>query len=431
MKKYLVMPLMLAAFLLAIAPAGFAQSVPSGWNLPISGYFGVNIHFKDDNLGAEIPALKNAGIGWVRRDLFWSDVEGRPGTYNFAMYDRLIGALRGAGIHVVMTLDYNNRNYDNDLSPRSDQGRAAFARFAAAAATHFAGKVDAWEIFNEPNMSFWKPAPDAGQYVLLANEVTAAIRQAAPGAVILGPALAGPTTAEMAMAQSAQSSVFLDKVLASPAAHQWNGITLHPYRGANSPPESTGAQLAMVRQMMKQHGIDPAKIPVIAGEWGYSSWMHGVDEKTQAAFAVREYLFAGIERMPFTIYYDWQDDGTNPMNNEHRFGLLRYGPLGAGGGSDAPESKPAYNAVKQLAGLLKGYRLDKVVQNTGSVMVTRYVDGQSVAYAAWSVDNGTHAINIPLEAGKWQATYLLGGTSAVSGQNAAVKTTPLPVILHK
>ena len=53
----------------------------------------------------------------------------------------------------MFILDYGNRLYDHGQAPRSDSARAAFARFAAAAARHFRGQGVIWEIWNEPNIS--------------------------------------------------------------------------------------------------------------------------------------------------------------------------------------------------------------------------------------------------------------------------------------
>jgi polysaccharide biosynthesis protein PslG len=442
MKRFFARFMLVAAILPGLTQAGLCQSPPEGWSLPIPGYFGVNIHFKDvwvrakykdDDLGQEVIALKNAGIGWVRRDMRWSDVEPEAGKYDFSLYDQLVGALHGAGFRILLTLDYSNKNYENNAAPSTDQGRAAFARFAATAALRYAGKVDVWEIYNEPNSPFWTPAPDADQYVLLANQATAAIRKAVPGAVIVGPALAGPTSDDAPLAEKGARVTFLDKVLASEAAHQWNGITVHPYRSYQRGPESFGPQLEMIREMMRRHGIDPAKTPVITGEWGYTSWERGVDERSQAAYAVRSYLWAGIERMPFTIWYDWQDDGTDP-NPEGHFGFLRIGPLGTGGAS-AAESKPAYNAVRQLSSLLRGYRFDRLVQQSSSLIVAQYVNGQATAYAAWSLDDSDHSVSFPLTGGtpggRWQANNLLGKTTEISGHNAVLQVTKLPVIVRQ
>jgi len=67
-------------------------------------------------------------------------IERAPGRYDFAAYDRLKDHLARAGVRPMFILDYGNRLYDHGQSPRSDSARAAFARFATAAARHFRGQ---------------------------------------------------------------------------------------------------------------------------------------------------------------------------------------------------------------------------------------------------------------------------------------------------
>ncbi len=55
-------------------------------------------------------------------------------------------------IRIVFILDYGNDLYGGGNAHHFDAGRAAFARFAAAAARHYRGKGIIWEIWNEPNL---------------------------------------------------------------------------------------------------------------------------------------------------------------------------------------------------------------------------------------------------------------------------------------
>ena len=98
--------------------------------------------------------------------------------------------LTRAGVRPMFILDYGNRLYDHGQLPRSDSARAAFARFASAAARHFRGQGVIWEIWNEPNIEqFWKPEPDAQAYALLALETARAVRAADPERRDPGPGL--------------------------------------------------------------------------------------------------------------------------------------------------------------------------------------------------------------------------------------------------
>jgi polysaccharide biosynthesis protein PslG len=415
---------LLLAIILALATVSVGgQVAPALPVLPIPQNIGVNIHFHSDGqLSAQVATLRQLGIGWVRRDLYWKEIETSKGVYSFASYDPLINALHGAGLRIVMVLDYNNPLYDNGYSPQSAAGRAAFAQFAAAAAQRYAGTVTVWEIYNEPNNVFWTPAPDVSQYIALANEATAAIHRVLPGASVVGPALAGPLLHDAPLLP--KSYGFLDQVLASTAAvHGWSAITVHPYRSPSQTPESANANLNMVRTLMRNHGIDPAKVPLIAGEWGYSTYAEGVDEPTQAAYAVRSFLLAGVEKMPYTIWYDWQDDGSSNTNNEYRFGLLRYATLGS--------IKPSFTAVQQFITLLRGYSFESLLEND-TVMVARYVKGNQYAYVAWTADNAVHTASIALTAGQWAVHQILGTTSnqtAVAGQGLSLAVQKMPLII--
>ena len=161
-----------------VAAAGLPELVvPEG--------LGVNIHFTDPRAG-EIEMLVEGGFRWVRMDFAWEATEREKGKYDFTAYDRLLANLEKHHLRTMLILDYANRHYDQGLSPASDEGRKAFARWAVAAARHFRGRDILWEMHNEPNIQFWKPKPDVQQYIELALEVGRALRQAEPGEQYMG-----------------------------------------------------------------------------------------------------------------------------------------------------------------------------------------------------------------------------------------------------
>ncbi len=109
------------------------------WAAAAAGVFGgdergVNIHFTDPRPG-EMETLAATGVGWVRMDMFWAAIERRRGEYDFSAYDRLAATLADHRLRALWILDYGNPHYDNGEAPRTEEGRAAFARWAAAADT--------------------------------------------------------------------------------------------------------------------------------------------------------------------------------------------------------------------------------------------------------------------------------------------------------
>ncbi len=107
--------------------------------------FGVNIHFTNPRPG-EMERFAEAGYRFARMDFGWGSIERTKGQYDFSAYDRLTAELAKVGARPLYIFDYGNRLYDEGLSPHSAEARAAFARYAAAAAKHFQGKGVVWEI---------------------------------------------------------------------------------------------------------------------------------------------------------------------------------------------------------------------------------------------------------------------------------------------
>jgi hypothetical protein len=85
----------------------------------------------------------------------------------------------------------NGEQHKTTASPQHPESVAAYAKWTAATVKHFSGRKIIWEIWNEPNIHFWQPKPDAQQYAALALTSCQAIREADPHATIVGPATSG------------------------------------------------------------------------------------------------------------------------------------------------------------------------------------------------------------------------------------------------
>lgn len=390
--------------------------------------FGVQLHverYNEPELDQTITYLKIAGINWIRADLVWSTVEKKRGDFDFSFYDSVIRKLRAAKIKMLLEVDFWNPLYDDNKSPVSLEGRAAFARFAAAAAQRYSANDVVWEIYNEPNLDvFWRPKSDVAQYLAMAADVTKAIRVAAPDAAIVGPALSGPYPA--ARSDSAPYQ-FLKQVLASDVAREWDAITVHPYRSNGTNPESVTAELEHIRNLMPAY-----QVPLLASEWGYSTWLRGASESTQAAYAVRTLLWGIVEKMPFSIWYDWQDDGPTPLDREYRFGLVRSGSLS--GKSRADIAKPAFDALETATRLLRGYHLDQLLPAGEAVVVSRFSNGTDYRYVVWSKDDEPHMVSLNLDGADWNSEELLREARVIDtseGKPVTVYSKKMPTVLFR
>ncbi|HUC84921.1 MAG TPA: cellulase family glycosylhydrolase, partial [Candidatus Acidoferrales bacterium] len=293
------------ASLFAIMVAWPVWAAPPQGALPsevVPEGLGVNIHFTDARAG-ELEMLAAAGFRWVRMDFSWSETEQRPGEYDFSAYDRLLAALEAQKLRALFILDYGNRLYKADGSVATDAGRRAFSRWAAAAAVHFKGHGILWEIWNEPNGSFWKPKAKVDDYALLALAAAQAIHAAAPGEAVIGPAVSG---VDLSFIESCFKAGLLD---------WWDAVSVHPYRQAA--PESAAADYRKLRELIARYAPKGKSIPILSGEWGYSSAWQNFDEATQGQMLAREWLVNLANHVPLSIWYDWHDDGTDRLEPEH------------------------------------------------------------------------------------------------------------------
>ncbi|MHC5055454.1 MAG: cellulase family glycosylhydrolase [Planctomycetota bacterium] len=211
----------MAAALALAARGALAADLPE---LVVPEGLGTNIHFTGAP-ARDLDMLRDGGFRFIRMDFVWSRVERERGRYDFKPYDELTDGLEQRGIRALYILDYSNKLYETDRSVRTPEGRAAFARFAAAAAARYRGRRILWELWNEPNHhAFWLPRPDVEQYMALAREVLPAIRKADPDATIVAPATSG---LPLEFLGGCFERGLLDMV---------DAVTVHPYR--QSPPET-------------------------------------------------------------------------------------------------------------------------------------------------------------------------------------------------
>ncbi|MGC9259669.1 MAG: cellulase family glycosylhydrolase [Phycisphaerae bacterium] len=271
-----------------MAPVRTASRIP-GPTVPDG--LGVNIHWTNPRPG-EMRMLAATGVRWIRMDFAWGATETTKGQYNFAHYSRLITALRRYHIRPVLILNYGNPLYEHGAFPTTTVARHAFAKWAATAVNTFRGYGVMWEMYNEPNgMGHATPA----QYAKLAIEVGRAIHKADPHALYVGPALAG------------MDRPWLKQILQDGVLKEFDAITVHPYR--QTPPETVVADYANFRKLIARYSPPGRVIPLISGEWGYSTTWMKRNANRQGKYLVREFLTNLMCRIPLSIWYDWHNDG--------------------------------------------------------------------------------------------------------------------------
>jgi hypothetical protein len=319
---------------------------------------GVNIHLLRDDHALDIAHA--AGFEFVRMDLLWANVE-RRGRYRFFPYDRLLGALEARGMGVLWILDYGHPDHGGS-TPRMPADVAAFGRFAEAAAEHFKGRNVQYEIWNEPNTSqFWKPSPNASEYAILLKEALAAIRRADPSAKV--------SSGGLSRFDAAFLSAAVDPSLAAGLA----AIGVHPY--PKTGPETIAPEIGNLREWAARSVGQ--RVEIWDTEWGYSSAnapeeapSNGHTEEgrqRQASLSVREILTVWAVGLPLAVWYDLRDDGTDPANPEHNYGLL----------DSSGDEKPAIKAIRTLMSVVSGRKYAGMIPETPEGIHAMRMDGST------------------------------------------------------
>lgn len=342
---------------------------------------GINIHFVTGH-ETDLDMIAAAGFKFIRMDFGWQSIEREKGTYNWAAYDELTANLEKRGLRAIYILDYSNSLYEETIdaknpitgkvqksiaSPQHPESIAAFARWAAAASEHFKGSNIIWEIWNEPNITFWKPKPDVAQYTALAMATCKAIKAVVPDAIIIGPtscALPWP---------------FLKSFMASGVLENLDAVSIHPYRNYSMSPETAVIDYQKLRLLIDRYAPTGKKnMPIISSEWGYSTFTKGVSLEKQAAYIVRMQLTNLLSGIPISIWYDWKNDGANPTEREHNFGTV----------SSDLKPKPAYTAIKTMNMELNGFTFTRRInlKNEHDYVLLFRNDKGKYKISAWTMD---------------------------------------------
>jgi hypothetical protein len=207
---------------LATAQNSFSVTLPpvkSPERLLPDSPFGINTAFNPDtpDLEARLEAMQQAGIKWGRQDFTWKRIERSKGKYEWAPYDRLVEKCRSHGLLLFGDLTYGPDFYDT----RTEVGIQAYCAFARAAAQRYAGKIDHWQIWNEPNLGYHGGNPELYARLLAASGK--AIHEANPKAKVLG--------LNMAFCDV----LWTEKVLKLVPYDCFDIICFHPYRNPNAP----------------------------------------------------------------------------------------------------------------------------------------------------------------------------------------------------
>jgi hypothetical protein len=320
---------------------GHAVGIAAG-----SGLSKINIA----DLNKQLDQAVSLGATWVRFDIEWGLVQySSPNNSSWSSYDTFINALaahhlKGLGI-ILFTPEWarDSRCTGGAKCPPKDP--ATFATFAAEVAQRYKGRVDAWEIWNEPNnYDFWATKTDCNAYTQLLKVTYPAIKKVNADAIVITGGLAVESTDNNNVSQTA----FLSCIYKDGGKNYFDAVGDHPYTFPALPSSSaTNAWAQMSLAAPNLRGImianDDSDKKIWITEFGvptngpnsywYVSEQGQVQMVNDAMNLYKTYTWAG----PF-FWYTLRDSGTTTDTNENFFGLTR---------ADG-SIKPAFTTLKNI-----------------------------------------------------------------------------------
>lgn len=295
--------------------------------------------------------VREMGASWAVEYFLWAAHEPARGVFDWSHADLVVDHAVNQGITVIARLGYvpewarpartshlylDEANYDD------------FARFAAAFAAHFRGRVRYLIVWNEPNLSQewgYRPVDPAG-YTELLRRTYRAVKSVYPEIQVLGGALA-PTLAPPGSEWGLNDLDYLQGMYDAGAQPYFDLLAAHAYGWTFDPDEPASpdavnfSRVELLRQVMVRNGDAAKHILITEGGWNdHPRWTKAVRPAQRAAYTVRAY-----ER----VLHDW------PWVDALCIWAFRY-PRAAGTYQDYYtlvdvdfRPKPIYEAIRRYA----------------------------------------------------------------------------------
>ena len=346
-------------------PAVATAEPTADWRYFDSPEYGVQafMWWRPDLAVRDLELINEMGFGWVKQGFAWRDIETNvKGEYDWWKPDTIVQQVEDAGLKLIVRLDHQpfwaQANPDPPLNNAPPGDIQDFADFCAEVARRYRGRIAAYQVWNEPNLTreWGNEVPDPAAYTEMLRVCYAAIKAADPQAIVISAGLA-PTGQTPPIA--IPDTEFLQGMYDAGAADYFDVLGVNA-PGYAAPPETSPALAQLtwghrsftfrrvedMREIMVNNGDAEKQVAVLEMGWTLDqvnpayAW-HAVDAETQADYLVRAYEYARENWQPWiglmnTIYiadYTWTEE-----NEQYWWAIIL--PDGT--------PRPAYYALKAM-----------------------------------------------------------------------------------
>lgn len=274
----------------------------------------------------------------VKQTFAWEDIEPQRGEWHFERGDRVIDLLEEKGLRAVIRLSDTpewatiapNGSLASGIVDAPAAELANWANFCGTVAARYAGRIAAYQIWNEPNLSreWGGDTSDPAAYVRLLGACSEAIRAADPAAILISAGLAPTGNTEpvaipddryLQALYDADFDRYIDVV--GMHAPGYSAPDIPPEAGAGGNRFFTFRRVEDLRAIMIRNGDAARQAAILEVGWTTDpgnpdyQWF-AVDEATQARHLVEAYQYAADHWRPWVglmsaIYIAdtaWTDD---------------------------------------------------------------------------------------------------------------------------
>lgn len=350
----------------------------------------------EEDISGFAETVKLAGIQWIRDRIRWGDISKASGSYDFSLYDKYIDAFASRGIHITETFHSAPAYTRNSGSVLPDDLIEAYS-FAKTAGARYDGRVDAWEIWNEPDISFTGSNEPADKYAAVLKAMSLGFRDGSPNTLI--------STAGMANVPGEYN----DLLLSNDVNNFFDIYNFHAHRSGDSSRSVWAYPMNVTAHNAFMSAYSLYRKPVWTGEAGVFMEVDDGDDLSwqQQKLAARYLVTSSVEGL------------ANGEDKHFWFILPYYMENGMSLGSFSSRGTPyaAYSAAAALTDSIgNGEYYGKIAQN--GINAYCFKDGDEYVAVLWS--GTTRNVNLKVSGSGAVVTDIMGNSTVQSVSGGAV-----------
>ena len=340
--------------------------------------FGVVAHLYYTDRARVMQLVQNAGFDWVRQQIYWRDIEDpQNGIWAWDEIDQIVAAANAYNRKLLVNVVRSPTFYSatNGLPDDPD----SFANFMAVLAERYKGRIQAYEIWNEPNLAHETGGTirpeDVGRYVEMLKRAYERIKAIDPQALVLAAASSSTGVTNESIALSDEDFYRAMYTYNGGEVRNYFDIqAVHPGGSANPPdtlwPDNPSSaqgwtdhptfyfrHVENVRRWMEEYGMGDKEIWITEYGWATANNTPGYEFGNQVSFEQQAEYITGAIRRAYELYpwvgnmFLWNmnfavtkaENGLDTMHEQASFGILNpdWSP------------RPSYLAVQALIAELK------------------------------------------------------------------------------